>query len=161
MRSLVVYHSRSGNTRRVAEQAALDLGADLAEVRAPYYGFGVFSYLQAAFDSWKGRLPEIEVSGRSPEQYDFVLALGPVWAGHAATPLRAYLAQNRNKIKRAAYALTCGGWCPPSAFDEMAGLSGVKPEATFVLREQEIRTGAVTSPALASFLSSVKLRQAA
>jgi hypothetical protein len=161
MRTLVVYHSRSGNTRKVAERAAQDLGADVAEVRAPRYGPGVFSYFQAAFDSWSGRLPEIEVSGRSPDQYDFVLALGPVWAGRAATPLRAYLALNRNKIRRAAYVLTCGGWCPPGAFDEMASLSGVKPEATFAVREQEIKTSAALPPALASFLSSIKLRQAA
>lgn len=161
MRTLVVYHSRSGNTRKVAERAAEAIGADLSEVRATRYGLGVFSYFQAAFDSWKGHLPEIEVSGRSPEQYDFVLVLGPVWAGHAATPLRAYLAQNRNKFKRVAYVLTCGGWCPPGAFDEITTLSGVKPEATFAVREQEIKTGLTLPPALASFLSSVKLRQAA
>jgi hypothetical protein len=161
MRSLVVYHSHSGNTRRVAERVGQDLGADMIEVRSTRYGPGVVSYVRAAFDSWRGRLPEIEVSGGSPEQYDFVMLLAPVWAGHASTPLRAYLAQNRSKFKRAAFVLTCGGHCPPTAFDEMGTLSGVKPEMTFVLREQDIKSGGVVPPALSSFLSSIKLRQAA
>jgi hypothetical protein len=161
MRNLVVYHSRSGNTRKVAERAAQDLGADVIAVRSANYGTGVIGYLQAAYDSWSGRLPAIEVNGGSPEQYDFVMLMGPVWAGRAATPLRAYLVQNRSKFKRAAFALTCGGWCPPSAFDEMGNLSGVKPEATFILREQDIKSGPDLPPALASFLSSIKLRQAA
>jgi hypothetical protein len=161
MRSAVIYHSRSGNTRKVAEQAGRDLGADVIEVRSKQYGLGTSSYLQAAFDSWMGRLPDFEAHGGPPAQYDFVLLMAPVWAGRAATPLRAYLVQNRGKFKRAAFVLTCGGWCPPGAFDEMANLSGVKPEATFVLREQEIKSSHPLPPALASLLSSVKFRQAA
>ena len=114
MRSLVVYYSFTGNTRMVAERAARDLDADTAEVRAPRYESGGFRFLRAAFDSWRGRLPAINVSGRRPEEYDFVLIMAPVWAGHAATPMRAYLAQNRGKFKRAAFLLTCGAQCPPA-----------------------------------------------
>lgn len=158
MRSLVVYHSHSGNTRRAAERVAQDLGADVIEVRSTRYGAGAISYIRAAFDSWRGRLPDIEAVGGSPEQYDFVMLMGPVWAGHASTPLRAYLARNRSKFKRAAFVLTCGGWCQPTAFEEMGTLSGVNPEMTFALREQEIKGESVLPPALSSFLSSIKLR---
>ena len=34
-RVLIVYYSRSGNTRRVAQQLAFDLGADLEEIVDP------------------------------------------------------------------------------------------------------------------------------
>jgi hypothetical protein len=87
--------------------------------------------------------------------------MGPVWAGHASTPLRAYLTRNRSKFKRAAFVLTCGGWCPPTAFDEMGTLSDVKPEMTFVLREQHINGGGPLPPEFSSFLSSIRRRQAA
>ena len=87
--------------------------------------------------------------------------MAPVWTGHAATPMRAYLAQNRGKLKRAAFLLTCSGWCPPRAFEEMSNISGIKPETTFSLREQDIKGSSDLTPALASFLVSIKLRQVA
>jgi flavodoxin len=161
MRNLVVYHSHTGTTRDVAKKAAKSLAADVAEVHATRYGPGMLGYISAAFDSWKGRLPEIDVSGQASEQYDFVILMAPVWVGHASTPLRAYLSHNRSRFKRAAFVLTCGGHCPPSAFDEMEHLAGVKPEATFILRENEIKRAAALPSELASFLSAMRQKQSA
>jgi flavodoxin len=161
MRCLVIYHSLSGNTRKVAERAAGHLGADIAEVRAARYRPGVLGFLRACHDSWAGRLPPIEVSGGSPETYDFVLVMAPVWVGHASTPIRAYLGQNRGKLRSTAFLLTCGNSTPPRAFEEMSKLSGVKPEAVFSLRERDIKAGSVLPPTVASFLSAIKLKQAA
>jgi flavodoxin len=161
MRSLIVYFSLAGNTRTVAERAARDLDAGIAEVHAARYEAGAFRILRAAFDGWRGRLPPIEAGGAHPEGYDFVLVMAPVWAGHAATPIRAYLAQNRGRFKRVAFLLTCGGNCPPRAFEEMAAHAGLEPEATFTLRDQEIKAGTELPAALASFLASVRLDTAA
>ena len=161
MRSLVVYYSFTGNTRTVAERAARELNADVAEVRAPRYESGGFRFLRAAFDSWRGRLPAIEVGGGRPDEYDFVLLMSPVWAGHAATPMRTYLTHNRGRFKRAAFLLTCAGSCPPRAFEEMTALAGFEPEATFTLLDREIKGSAGLSSALASFLASLRLSKAA
>jgi hypothetical protein len=117
-------------------------------------------FLRAAFDSWRGRLPAIEVTRGRPEEYDFVLLMGPVWVGHAATPVRAYLTQNRGKLKRAAFLLTFGGSCSPRAFQEMAALAAIAPDATLMLSEREIKASSAL-PALASFLSSIKVSKAA
>jgi flavodoxin len=161
MRCLVVYHSLSGNTRKVAEQAAKHLGADIAEVRTSRYRPGVLGFLRAGHDSWAGRLPPIEVGGGSAETYDFVLVMAPVWVGRASTPIRAYLEQNRGKLRSAAFLLTCGNSAPPRAFEEMSRLSGVKAEAVFSLRERDIKAQAELPPAVTSFLSAVKLKRAA
>jgi flavodoxin len=161
MPSLVVYYSLSGITRRVAERAARQLDADIAEVRSARYESGGLRLLRAAIDSWRGRVPTIEVSGPPPDEYDFVLLMSPVWAGHAATPMRAYLAQKRGKLKRAAFLLTCGGSCPPRAFEEMTALAGLQPERTFTLLDREIKGGAGLPPALTTFLTSLKLSKVA
>jgi hypothetical protein len=161
MRTLVVYYSFTGNTRNVAERAARDLGADIAEVLSARYESGGLRFLLAAFDSWRGRLPAIGVSGPLPDEYDFVLLMSPVWVGHAATPMRAYLAQNHGKIKRAAFLLTCAGSCPARTFEEMTALAGLEPQATFTLSERDIKGGAGLPHALVAFLTSVKMSKAA
>ena len=56
MRSLVVYYSLSGITRSVAERAARQLDADIAEVRSARYESGGFRLLRAAIDSWPWRV---------------------------------------------------------------------------------------------------------
>jgi menaquinone-dependent protoporphyrinogen IX oxidase len=161
MRCLVAYYSLAGTTRKLAERVSQELGADLAEVRSPRYRPGLLVYLLGSSDSWRGRLPRIEVSGAPPESYDFVLVMAPVWAGHASTPIRAYLAENRDKFKRAGFVLTCANWCSPGAFEEMTELSGVKPEIALSLREREIKSSAYMPGALTSVLASLKLGQAA
>jgi len=161
MRCLVVYYSLSGTTRRVAEEAARALAADIVEVRAERYAVGRFRVLRAAFDAWRASLPTIDAGGRPVDEYDFVMLLSPVWVGRAATPMRAYLAQNRGKLRRTAFLLTCRGQCPPRAFEEMTSLSGVKPEKTFVLREHEIKGKPELPGPLVSFLTSIRQREAA
>ncbi|MFZ1990754.1 MAG: hypothetical protein WAW96_13415 [Alphaproteobacteria bacterium] len=161
MKCLVVFYSLSGKTKALAERAAQLLGAELAEIRSSKYGRGFFGFFRAAIDGAKGRLPPIEFSGPSPDLYDFVLLLAPVWAGHAATPMRAYLTQHRGKLKRAAFVLTCGGHCPPAAFDELAAIAGVKSQAQFVLRDKDRKGGSYVSAELDEFLSPLKTQQAA
>ncbi|HXZ67134.1 MAG TPA: hypothetical protein VEH07_00945 [Alphaproteobacteria bacterium] len=161
MKCLAVFYSLSGKTKALAEHAAQLLSAELAEIHCNKYGRGFFSFFRAAIDSSKGKLPPIEVSGPSPDRYDFVLLLAPVWAGHAATPLRAYLNQCRGQLKRAAFVLTCGGSCPPSAFDELAAIVGVKPQAQLILRDKDRKGGSYVSPELDKFLSPLKAQQAA
>jgi hypothetical protein len=145
----------------VAENAARSLGADVAEVRTTRYRRGLFGFIRAGRDSWTGWLPPIEVSGPSPEGYDFVLVMGPVWVGHASTPIRAYLAQNRGKLRSAAFVLTCGNSAPVRAFREMSSLAGINPEAIFSIREREIRAHRDLPPSLAAFFSSIKSRRTA
>jgi flavodoxin len=161
MRTLIAYYSLTGTTRKLAERAAQELGADVAEIRAPRYRPGVSVYFRGSSDSLRGRLPPIEVTGQPPESYDFVLVMAPVWAGHASPPIRAYLDQNRGKFKRAGFVLTCGAQCPPRAFQEMTDVSGAQPEVALTLREREIKLSAYMPPSLAALLLSLRQGQTA
>lgn len=155
MRSLVVYFSRTGTTRKIAELAARSLDADLVELHTRHYGLGVLNYLRAAYDSINGRLPRIEYDRMTAGSYDFVLLLSPVWAGHASTPLRAYAAETKG-IKRAAAVLCCGGVTPPRAFDELAALANLQLERSFVLRQAAVQGSASLPDDLAQYLAAVK-----
>lgn len=161
MRNRVVFYSLSGKTRGVAEKAARALGAEITEIRTTAYGHGFFRYLRAGLDSWRGALPAITTTGQESSPDEFTLVLGPVWAGSAATPVRAFLQKNKGKLKRVAFVLTCGGSCPPSAFEEMARLAGIKPEQTFTLVEKETRAAADLPEAVTRYLKSLAIPVAA
>jgi flavodoxin len=160
MRTLVVYYSLGGTTRRLAETLAKKLGADTAEIRCERYGRGALDFLKACYDSVMGRLPPVEAKHKPIDGYDLVLVGGPIWAGHAATPMRAYIQQQKGKFKRIAYFVTYGGSAIERALSELAQIGGQTPEATLSLRTGEVLGGTIDAPVQA-FASGLTMRKAA
>jgi flavodoxin len=159
MRILVVYYSLSGTTRKLAEALANASGADIAEIRCPRYGRGISGFLMACYDSVMARLPDIETTA-TMRDYDLVLAGVPVWAGHIATPMRAFLGQGRGQSKRIAFFLTNAGSATERPFAEMGEIAGVRPEATLALRTGDILDDRYAA-AVDTFVQSFKLKAAA
>lgn len=153
MRTLVVYYSLSGNTRAIATVIARELGADLEEIGCGTYSAGGWSYIRAAIDSLRGKLPPIEPISRSPAEYDLVVIGGPVWASHLATPARAFL-QRYPQLPAVAFFVTQGGSGAERAFREMKQLTGGEPQATLIVREQDVKAGGY-GPAVSAFASKL------
>lgn len=93
MKTMVIYYSQTGQSKRIAEMAAEKLHADLAEIKT------VRTYDE---DMWKadaqakaernaGKFPELE--GALPEitSYDTVILGGPVWGQTISNPMLAYM----------------------------------------------------------------------
>lgn len=160
MRILVVYYSLSGTTRKVAEALATTLGADIADVRCSRYGRGAISFLSACYDSVMARLPAIDAPQTHIRNYDLVIVGSPIWAGHAATPIRTYLKERRGQFKRVALFFTCGGSAPQAAFAELSQIADAQPEATLVLRTRDVMRNGV-SAAVEAFSRSFKVKAAA
>jgi len=57
MKALVVYYSRTGNTKFVAEKIAQELGADIEEVIDKKNRFGLINYLRAGGDALRRKKP--------------------------------------------------------------------------------------------------------
>jgi flavodoxin len=150
MKGLVVYYSLSGNTRSVATALARDLAADTEELRCPRYASGVWGYMRAGFDSWKGNLPAIEKLSHTPLQYELVVVAGPIWAFHPATPIRTFLKQERTRLPRVAFLLTHGGSAGERSLREMEKIAGQAPVANLIVRQQDVK-GRTFASSLASF----------
>lgn len=114
MRTLVIYYSRTGTTRNLAERLAGQLDADIAEIGCRRFDGGIFRYLLAGYDSVRGNLPVIDMPDASPADYDLVLLGCPVWTSHPALPMRAYLSLKPAMSARVATFLTHGGHSPAS-----------------------------------------------
>lgn len=146
-RTLVVFYSRTGNTRRVARELAAALDARIDEIRAPAIGQGALGALRALLLALRSRPAEIEGLRHDPADFDLLLVGGPVWASHVAAPVRAYLAERRASLPPVAFFLTFKGQDAAPAFREMAEAAGRKPIDQASIRVAEIRRGQAAAAA--------------
>lgn len=121
---LVVYYSRSGNTKRVAEDAARRLNADLEQLIDKKDRAGAGGYIIAGKDAAQERAAEIEPVKHDPAQYDLVVLGTPIWAWNMTPAVRAYLAAHRDAIKSLACFTTSGGTKPDKIVKKIEALAG-------------------------------------
>ncbi|MBW9105183.1 flavodoxin family protein [Paraburkholderia phenoliruptrix] len=154
-RVLIVFFSRTGTTRRLATALAGLSSADVEEICDYTERRGASGYLHCVFDSWRKRPAEIVPTGLDPSQYDLVVIGTPVWAGAVSAPVRAYLLQNRSKLRHVAFFCTLGGLGAEGVFDEMRALAGKAPVAQCKVRAAEIEHG-VAAAAFEAFAATLK-----
>ena len=109
LKSLVVYYTRDGNTRFVAETIAAEIGADLEEVIDLKKRSGIFGYLSGGRDAIQGKETKISPSVKSPAGYELIVVGSPIWAGRPAPALTTYLKKNDLSGKKVAVFFSQGG----------------------------------------------------
>ncbi len=130
MNSLVIYYSRSGNTRAVAEKLAGKLDADLEAIVCDRYSNGWLGYARAGYDSLRKALPEIVPIKANLAAYDILVLGSPIWTSYPATPVRSFLAQHEALPDRVAVFFTQGGQsAPKDAARGIADLIAQEPAA--------------------------------
>jgi flavodoxin len=142
MKTLVIYYSKSGNTRRVAEEIQKALGADteeLVEVGAKRSGF--FGFLFAGRDGMRGRPSRIEPAKKQPADYDLVFVGSPVWGFNLVPAVRSFLTATDLKGKPVAFFCTMGGTGDKQTLGSMRELAkGAKPLGDLVVRQAELKS---------------------
>lgn len=138
---LVVYYSRTGTTRRLGRELAKALGADTDEIVEASGRDGFSGYWRSVSEA-RRRLPAATAAGgRDPSAYDLVIVGTPVWAWSVSSPVRAYLAVNRARIRDVAFFATMGGTGANSAFAQMEALVGKASRAALAVTAREIVKG--------------------
>jgi hypothetical protein len=144
MRILVVYFSRTGTTKKAAEELARLLGAELAEIRCERYPRGLFGYMRAGRDSMRGHLPPIAVPSLAKEPYDLMVIGSPIWAGHSSTPVRAFLSGGVTLPSRVGLFLTRMGSPTERAEQELEALLRAPATAKLGLLSKEVQRGTMS-----------------
>jgi flavodoxin len=137
-RILVVYFSRTGYTRQIAEAIAHELGADVEWVQESKSRQGILGYLRSAREALQQRTVAIRAPGKNPSNYDLVILGTPVWASNMSSPIRAYIVAHRSALGQVALFCTQGGSGAMKALGKMTELCGHKPVATVILNDDEI-----------------------
>ena len=142
MKTLVVFYSKTGRTRKAAEALAGLLGAELEELRERGVNrSGVIGYLKAGRDALRKNAVELEPAAHDPAAYDRVVLGSPVWAFTLCPAVRAYAAAQAGAIRKAAFFCTHGGGGAAKTFTEAAALLGRPLEATLELRDKAVDRG--------------------
>jgi flavodoxin len=136
-RTLIVYHSRSGHTRRLAQALARRLDADLDEIRIVQPLGGVAGYAMCAIEAIAGLTPALRPMHRDAAAYALVVVGTPVWFWNLSSPVRSWLEAQPLK-QRVAFFCTMGGSGAGRVFAAMAELAGRQPVATLSLLEKEL-----------------------
>ncbi|NWH09480.1 MAG: flavodoxin [Alphaproteobacteria bacterium] len=153
---LVVYYSRTGHTRQIAEAIASACGGDLEAILEPRSRMGVFGFIRSVIESLWESVAEIAPSKKSPGDYDLVILGTPVWAGNMSSPMRAYIRRYRERLPRVAFFCSLIGANPDKALPKMAAACGKDAAATLEVRESELQAGAHTAK-ISDFLKSIEL----
>ena len=149
-RALLVFHSASGNTKKVAEAIAQALAADIEQIRevnprpVDIKGKGLGNFLnmgRVVLAAIAGRATPIEKAQHDPAGYGLVVVGTPVYAGSVPGPVRAYLKRYRADFKEVAFF--CTGEDPNNAgvFERLERICSKAPRAVCAFHAPQVRSG--------------------
>jgi flavodoxin len=117
---LVVYYSKTGNTKIIAEAISKRMGGDLCEVSEQ-------GTARSSFD---------------PSGYDLVVVGTPVNGFSTSLPIQIYLKENRLKLPNVAFFATYGLYTA-GTFGGMSKLAGKKPLTTVAIKGTDANQGKI------------------
>ncbi|WP_407424471.1 flavodoxin family protein [Methanobrevibacter sp.] len=138
MKSLVVYYSRTDITKKLAEEIADKVNADIEEIKPKVNYQGKIGYARGGKDAFREKVIDLETPKYDPQDYDVVYLGTPVWAGKASTPLYSYIRQNGTNFSNVKFFVTAGGTGFDSTLKQLED-NTKKPQATLALTTKEVK----------------------
>jgi len=109
MKTSIIYHSYSGNTRGIAERIQGACGGDLIEVKSTEYSTRLAAFTRGCYRAMKGTCDRIEPAVIDVTGSDCVVIGTPVWGGRATPAINGAVAALQGcSGKRALLFATCG-----------------------------------------------------
>ncbi|HKY36811.1 MAG TPA: flavodoxin [Polyangiaceae bacterium] len=136
---LVVYFSRTGTTRKLAESIAHATHADLEELRESRSRLGVIGWIRSGYEGTYRVASNPLPLTVSPEEYDLVFVGSPIWNRALSSPVRGFLKQYGKSLSQIALFATCAERGAESVLDEMAALAASAPLAKLAMREADVK----------------------
>ena len=121
---LIVYLSRTNNTRAIAEIIQREVGGRMValELQTPYPEDYHATVQQVVRENETGYLPRLKTKIDDMEQYDVIFLGFPTWDMQLPPPLKIFLRQYRLKGKTVIPFNTNGGYGPGSSFETVKEL---------------------------------------
>ena len=138
MKTLVVYYSRTGTTKKLALEIASKLNAETEEIKDTVDRSGMKGYLFAGRDAMQKNLTILQPTVNNPADFDLVIIGTPIWGWNMSAPVRTYVTEKKNNFKNVAFFCTMGGSGDSKAFAEMEEIIDKKPLSTLTLFTRDV-----------------------
>jgi len=142
MHTLIIYYSRTGITRKVAEILKTKLNADIEEINDPTDRKGVFGYLKSGKEATQKTMPGIGEIKSNLNSYDLVVIGTPIWAWNISSPIRTFVVKYMlGSAPQIAVFCTQGGSGSDTAQKTIEELSGKNSRALLSLNTKDVLLG--------------------
>lgn len=138
MKTLIIYYSRDGHTKKVAEQLKEKLMADCFELQEVQSRLGIVGWLKAGKDATLKKITEIIEPNLDLPNYDLVIIGTPVWAFTMASAVRGWLDKYGKQLPLIAFFVTMSRSGDKRTFQHMEELCGKEPIATAAFIDKKI-----------------------
>jgi len=123
---LIIYYSRTGKTKKIATDIAIQLNADTEEIIDKKNRKGITGWIIAGRDGMKKNSTEIKKTKKNPNDYDLTIIGTPVWAMSMTPAIKTYLEKNKNLLNNVAYFITSAGYNPEKIKNNINEIIGKK-----------------------------------
>lgn len=107
MNNKVLYFSRSGNAKRIAEKTAKKLGCETLEITDNVSWKGFFGFMKGGFYSINQKITEVSIENDyNVSEADTIVLVVPLWAGNTAPAGYSFLLKEMKNIKKL-YMVIC------------------------------------------------------
>ncbi|AEJ20388.1 flavodoxin family protein [Gracilinema caldarium] len=96
---IIVYVTRTGNCRKLAELAAKETGFPVHEVQDLVNRKGLWGWLKAGFQASTGTASPIKEAELNLAEPDTIILVYPVWASSVCPPIRTWLRKHTKEIQ--------------------------------------------------------------
>lgn len=139
-RTLLVFYSRTGYTRRIATEIAAALGGDVEELHDRVGRRGPLGYARSVLEAVSRFDTLLKPSQHDPAGYGLVIVGTPIWFWNLSSPVRTWLRRHRTRLPRVAFFCTCGSSGERRALAEFEALCG-SAVASLALTDDDIDAG--------------------
>jgi len=106
---LIVFYSRSGNSRLVADTLKEQLSCKVACIQSTKNRVGFLGVLTCVLDQLMDRDDIIKPLEKNPKDYNPLILVSPIWIGKLASPARTFIKQAKLEGKDMYLVLTYNG----------------------------------------------------
>jgi len=141
MRTLVVFYSRTGTTKKLAEAISGALKCDMEEIFDAKNRAGLLGFLRSGMEATFNMTTTLKGIRNDPAPYDIIIIGTPIWSHKISSPIRTYLSQNKVNLKNVALFCTYGSAVADTMADIVEAACGKRPLDFLKVTMDEIMEG--------------------